>query len=192
MRDHSHTNQILRGLEFNVAQLLKETTGATRSYDVYAEADVELDEDVALVSPITGHVKLLRTGPNILVNGELETTMEKTCGRCLTTFTTPVSVELEEMFYPVVDVLTGVALSAPQDVDEANRIDEHHILDLGEVVRQELLLESDGIRYCRPDCKGLCPTCGQDRNTGACDCEDEEIDVRWADLNELKNQLNED
>jgi uncharacterized protein len=75
----------------------------------------------------------------------------------------------------------------PAEADEANRIDEHHILDLAAVVAQGLLLESEGVRYCRPDCKGLCPHCGQDRNTEPCRCEDEKIDSRWADLLALQN-----
>jgi uncharacterized protein len=37
---------------------------------------------------------------------------------------------------------------------------------------------------CQPDCKGLCPRCGRDRNAGACACEPEE-DVRWSALREL-------
>ena len=113
-------------------------------------------------------------------------TVEKSCGRCLTTFTAPVSIELEEQFYPVVDVATGAPVEAPPDADEANSIDSQHILDLYEIVRQELLLESESLRNCRPDCKGLCPQCGQDRNTDPCTCQDEAIDLRWAGLKALQ------
>ena len=74
----------------------------------------------------------------------------------------------------------------PDDAEEANRIDDQHILDLTEVVRQEFLLESDNFLYCRPDCKGLCPSCGQDRNSESCDCEDDNIDLRWAGLRALQ------
>jgi uncharacterized protein len=35
---------------------------------------------------------------------------------------------------------------------------------------------------CRPDCKGLCPHCGQDLNEGSCDCHTEAVDPRWAAL----------
>jgi uncharacterized protein len=177
---------IVPELQFNVAQLLKETTGSTRSYNIIVEPLGELDEDVAVVGPMTGHVKFLQTGRDILATGLLETTVEKTCGRCLTLFTTPISIELEEEFYPILDIVTGTMLAEPEDGDEANRIDEHHILDLWEVVRQDILLESDGILYCRPDCKGLCPHCGQDRNEGECGCQDEEVNGLWAVLRSLQ------
>jgi uncharacterized protein len=139
-----------------------------------------------VVSPLVGEVRFLRTGPEILVTGSLEGTIEKSCGRCLATFVAPVSIELEEQFYPVVDVATGTPVEAPPDADEANSINSQHVLDLYEVVRQELLLESGSILNCRPDCKGLCPQCGQDRNTDPCTCQDEAIDLRWAGLKALQ------
>jgi uncharacterized protein len=39
---------------------------------------------------------------------------------------------------------------------------------------------------CDEDCAGLCQKCGQNLNQGKCDCPAEEIDPRWAKLNELK------
>lgn len=175
-------------LQFNVAQLLKEATGATRNHEINAATLTQLDEEVKVVSPITGHVKFIHTGPNVLAIGIVKATIQKDCGRCLTTFTKNASIELEEEFYPAVDVVTGTMLAQPPEADEANRIDEHHILDLTEVLRQQFLLESDGILYCRPDCKGLCPHCGQDRNAAPCNCQDDVVDMRWAGLLELKSE----
>jgi uncharacterized protein len=100
----------------------------------------------------------------------------------LSDFAVAVTLELEEEFYPTLDILTGTVLPVSSEADEATRIDEQHILDLWEVVRQDLLLASDEFLYCRPDCKGLCPHCGQDRNLKECNCQDEVIDPRWANL----------
>lgn len=182
------TKRVLPELQFNVAQLLKETTGATRRYEVDAEFISELDQDIIPVSPLVGYIQFLRTGPNILATGTLNVTIQKTCGRCLTTFTRPVSIELEEEFYPTVNIITGTPLPEPEDADQANRIDEQNILDLFEVVRQELVVASDGILYCRPGCKGLCPHCGQDRNVKPCNCQEDEIDPRWATLLALREE----
>lgn len=173
-------------LQFNVSQLLRETTGATRHYGICAELLKELDDETKVVSPVDGHVRFLRTGTDILVTGSLTVTVQKACGRCLSTFTRPITIELEEQFYPTADVTTGAMLPRPSDADEANQITAQHILDLLEVVRQGFQLESDGLRYCRPDCQGLCPQCGQDRNRFACDCEAHEIDQRWAELRAIQ------
>ncbi len=175
-------------LQFNVAQLLKEATGGSRSYDINARISDELDDDVTVVSPLVGHVRFLRTGQNILVTGSLQSTIRKICGRCLTSFTTPISIELEEEFYPVTNIVTGAALAEPADADLANRIDEQNILDLSEVIRQELVVANDGILYCRPECKGLCPRCGRDRNVDPCDCQNVQKDARWAGLLALQTE----
>ncbi|MCQ3975258.1 MAG: hypothetical protein DPW09_17590 [Anaerolineae bacterium] len=176
------------GLRFNVAQLMKEGTGAVRNYEVEADLAKDFDdEDLEVVAPLTGQVRFLRTGPHILATGVLETKIQKSCGRCLTSFTGPVRLELEEEFFPTLDVITGTVITQPLEVEAANLIDEQHMLDLSEVVRQELLVESDELLYCRPDCKGLCPHCGQDLNVGSCNCQDEVVDPRWANLQALRD-----
>lgn len=183
-----HKNRVKHasnGLQFNVAQLLKEATGAARSYEVETDLAGDFDEEFNIVSPLTGQVRFLRTGPNILATGVLQVNLEKNCGRCLTSFTTPVTIELEEEFFPTLDIVTGAAITQPSEIEAANLIDEQHILDLLEVVRQEILVKSDSLFYCRPDCKGLCPHCGQDLNVGSCNCQNEAVDSRWAALQEL-------
>lgn len=183
---------VIPGLEFNVAQLLKEPTGAVRHHEVKAEPGDTLADDLKTVSLITGQVKFLRTGPNILASGQLAVTVEKLCGRCLNPFTAPISIELEEEFFPTLDIVTGLAVTPPSEVEEADFIDEQHILNLSEVVRQEFLLTGEELRYCRPDCKGLCPICGQDRNIAPCNCQDEAIDPRWTGLQALHVDGEED
>ena len=173
-------------LQFNVAQLLKEPTGATRHYDVEVKLDDNFENNVIAVDLLAGQIEFLRTGPNILITGLLQTTIQKNCGRCLMDFTTPVSIELEEEFYPVINVLTGSPVPTPKEAEAANLISEQNILDLSEVVWQELVVISDGILYCRPDCKGLCPYCGQDRNVDPCECAEDQIDLRWAGLRTLQ------
>lgn len=181
------TKQNKYGLQFNVSQLLKEPTGATRHHEINTQPFGQLDEDVVVIASLTGQIRFLRTGSDILVQGNLETLIEKSCGRCLDAFRSPVTIELEEQFFPSVDVNTGVALEPPADSDEANRIDAQHTVDLNEVVRQALLLESDGVRYCKLDCQGICLQCGQNLNLAQCDCVDDTIDSRWVGLLEKLN-----
>lgn len=170
------------GLQFNVSQLLKETTGADRHYEVNTLALDVLDEHTEVLTPLVGRIRFLRTGADILVTGTLATAIQKECGRCLDPFTAPITIELEEQFYPTIDVNTGLPLPPPDEADEANRINDQHILDLLEVVRQAAVLEGDSVRYCKPDCKGICLQCGQNLNETTCDCQTETVDLRWAGL----------
>jgi len=43
-------------------------------------------------------------------------------------------------------------------------------VDVSEEVRQALVLALPSRFVCRPDCKGLCPSCRKDRNAGDCGC----------------------
>jgi uncharacterized protein len=169
-------------LQFNVAQLLKQQSGARRVYDVDAADVPPLDDELKVVAPFRGQVRFTRIGDGILVTGELETSVELECSRCLSTFEAPVEFEIEEEFRPTLDITTGAWLPQEPGQDEATLIDEHHILDLAEVVRQDMLLSLPPSPLCRPDCRGLCPHCGQNWNEGSCDCHAEAIDPRWAAL----------
>jgi uncharacterized protein len=60
-------------------------------------------------------------------------------------------------------------------------------LDLGEAVREQILLGLPLKPLCREDCQGLCPRCGKDRNLGPCGCapEEEPGDSRLEPLRRL-------
>ena len=168
-------------LQFNVAQLLKQPSGTRRVSDIDAEMP-PLDDTLTVVAPFHGPVIFTRVGAGLLVSGELDTVVELECTRCLSTFRVPVSFEIEEEFHPTLDIVTGLRLPLEPDQDPATLIDERHILDLAEVVRQDLLLSRPPSSVCRPDCRGFCPQCGQNWNEGTCDCQEESSDPRWAAL----------
>ena len=52
-------------------------------------------------------------------------------------------------------------------------------------MRQLLVLNAPQRSLCRPDCRGICPQCGTNLNTGSCDCDKEDIDPRLAPLRNL-------
>jgi len=62
-------------------------------------------------------------------------------------------------------------------------------MDLEDSLREQILLAVPIKTLCRYDCKGLCPTCGANRNEQPCGCDQSKPDPRWAALAELKNKL---
>lgn len=180
---------MIDNLSFNVAQLLKDTVGAVRHVDVVAHLgrlvpDLQPAEDADAAQPIlAGPVRLMRTNQGILVAGELTGEATQNCARCLDPVPVAIEVLLEELFVPTIDMATGRSVK-PDEEDEALWIDEHHILDLTEVLRQDVLLELPVHVLCNVNCKGLCPNCGQNLNEGACECQ-AEIDPRWSGLTDL-------
>jgi uncharacterized protein len=151
--------------QFNVSQLLKSPLGTTRKYEV--------DETVRIggnTPQVCGEVTMLRTNRGILVRGKLETEIELTCSRCLTVFRQPVTLKIEEEYFPTIDILTGTAVSVPEDEPDAFVIDQSNILDLSEAIRQYGLLAIPIKPLCRENCAGLCPTCGTNFNVKSCNC----------------------
>lgn len=59
-------------------------------------------------------------------------------------------------------------------------------IDLTELAREQILLALPARVFCREDCKGLCQKCGANKNLINCNCEEKEVDPRWAALKDLK------
>ncbi len=169
-------------MRYNVAQLIKGPTGAQRRLDLSEEIG-NLDRDLEPLSPLVGSIVLMRTSQGILVTGKLRTRLRIPCQRCLEPADVDVELDLEEEFYPVTRIANAPVDDVPdEEYDEAVLIDEHHILDLGEVIRQGLWLSAPSQVLCRPDCAGLCPICGGNHNLDECRCEVDIPDPRWASL----------
>lgn len=104
-----------------------------------------------------------------LLRGDLRGELNTPCGRCLET----ASVQLDAPF-----IASYVERETLTD-DEAES-DEEFVaftgdsIDIGSEVRDEIVMNVPMASYCRPDCKGLCPVCGGNRNDAPCDCEEQQ------------------
>lgn len=167
--------------KFNVAQLLRESVGAIRSYQIQPEVEIRQGEEVTF----TGQLELLRTDKGILTRANLKSSILETCSRCLTSFNSTLSVEFQEEFYPTIEVNLGYKLPPPED-SSAFTVDENHILDIKEAVRQYTEMALPLKPLCKPDCAGLCSQCGKNFNEGICQCPPLPTDPRWMALKDLE------
>ena len=162
---------------FNVSGLEQEGIGATREY----ELEGVLESPERDPETVAGRVELLRTDRGILVRVRLRLTEPEACSRCLQSLQETLAIEFDEEFLPTVDLRSGQPVEEPQD-EENFLINEHHMLDLTEAIRQYREASTVMQPLCTPDCLGLCPNCGYDLNTGNCDCGSSPIDNRWSAL----------
>jgi uncharacterized protein len=125
---------------------------------------------------LRGNLVLTRTDQHILVAGTLETATRAECVRCLDSFDQPLVLQLEELF---------ALKSGPQVVDRHYVVAADGTIDLTSPLREQVLLAQPIKPVCRPDCAGLCATCGRNLNEGQCECKDESIDPRLAALKAL-------
>ncbi|MBA7552431.1 hypothetical protein ES705_44992 [subsurface metagenome] len=166
-------------MQINVSQQLKAPIGSRRSYEVS-----EIINIAGGTSMVHGKVGLTRTHRGILVKGALHTEVEVTCSRCLSLFSRPLALNIEEEYFPIIDVSSGAPLSLPEEPG-CFTIDEHHILDLTEAMRQYMLLAIPMKPLCREDCAGLCPSCGHNLNEGPCNCLPQGTESRSSGLSKL-------
>jgi len=171
-------------LTINVAQLLKGPTGAVRRLDL-SEDITGIDDELTIRSPLTGSLTLVRTADGILVTASLETELEVECNRCLDPFFVRVRPEIQEEFHPSVDIHTGAQLPVFDTAEDATTINEHHDLDLAEVVRQAIFLSLPMNGLCKDSCAGLCSLCGQNLDEGQCQCVTDAVDPRLEVLKQL-------
>lgn len=170
-------------MQYNVAQLLKESTGAVRR--VVVEGELAFPGGTS--ASYDGRIELLRTHQGLLVRGTVAATAPVGCGRCLNDFANRCRIEVEEEFFPVVDVNTGRRMEMPWDYD-GTTIDESHVLDLSEVLRQYTIAAQPIKPLCSEDCQGICQECGVDLNESECMCGEAAIDPRWEALAALLKQ----
>lgn len=114
----------------------------------------------------------------VLVTGLARATLSGECSRCLTA----VSEELE---FDVQELYAYADKADPDDEDASVMVGE--LVDLEPLIRDEVLLDLPFMPLCRPDCLGLCPTCGADLNEDPDHQHDERIDPRWAELQQWQN-----
>ena len=175
-------------LSYNVADLLRAAPGTAQRID-FAVDDLVVADDVPLARPVSGAVRLQRTSRSILVRGHLETALAERCSRCLRPAVSVVSADLDEEVMPAVDIDTGVQLDVSGD-PEAPRLTDHHELDLGPLLRDAISLAEPIAPLCRPDCPGLCVTCGADLGSHPGHSHGpDDIDPRLEGLASLRDRL---
>ena len=143
--------------------------------------ELDIDDTVSLgdgeLRDLRGILQLTRVAGGVLIQGELTAEVSTECTRCLTPFFEPVAIEVEDTIG-----LPGASLTPERPV----RIHEDGWVDLTPLVREYAWLGLPSSPLCSSGCKGLCPECGGNRNTGECTCTDPPpIDPRWAALQYL-------
>ena len=125
---------------------------------------------------------------DIRLNGELATRLELLCARCLEPVVQDVTRKFDLLYRPLGTDAGNEELSVTVAEAEVGYYKGDGLL-LEDAIREQLLLAVPLKVVCREDCKGLCPTCGKNRNTEPCSCAPPLGDPRWSALKDIREKL---
>jgi uncharacterized protein len=144
-------------LRINVGFLLHSPIGSSR--DIHFDfPSIQVTEDLE-IKDLKGMVRLSRTPQGILLQGEFRGRKGEECVRCLSEFLQYLETSFSELYAFDERSVSDADLLVPEDGN----------IDLAPLIREYLMIEVPINPICRPDCKGLCPVCGENLNETTCE-----------------------
>jgi uncharacterized protein len=152
-----------------------------------------VEGEPTLAGVLAFDLRAQKMGENLYLEGEVRGTFECACSRCLARYRHP----LREPFRIVLEPASGRVPSEPEGADTLARTgvflsDELDTgwyngpeIDLTHYLQEVVALGLPVQPLCRKECRGLCPQCGVDRNTEACDCREASSNSPFAVLRGL-------
>ncbi len=181
-------------MEFKISELEQEPI----DFDLeLASGAVDFGEEAEQAGPLaaSGRAEVIHEhrGPkdivaDIRLRGSFAGKFQVPCARCVEPVEIPLAADFDLIFRPA-----GADSEAPERSITAPETEigyyQKDSLSLEDVLREQVLLSLPVRTLCKPDCKGLCPRCGQNRNLQACSCEVGPSDPRWEALAGLRDRI---
>ena len=181
-------------MEFKVIELEREPI----EFDLaLAPGAVDLGEEAEQIGPLAtaGVAEVLHEhrGPkeivaDIRLRGNFAGKFQVPCARCVEPVEIPLAADFDLIFRPADADSEALERSITAPETEIGYYLKDSLL-LEDVLREQLLLSLPVRTLCKPDCKGLCPRCGENRNSQMCNCEEGPSDPRWEALAGLRGRI---
>jgi uncharacterized protein len=144
-------------------------------------------------------VRAHKMGRDLFLDGTLSGELDLECGRCLSRYRQPIRERFRLLLEPAGDRVPadpeGAAALARDGLYLSDELEAGWFrgieIDLGGYFQEGIALLFPVQPLCREECRGLCPSCGADRNAVACECEQVNASSPFAALRGLRNQMTE-
>ncbi|MBF0495715.1 MAG: DUF177 domain-containing protein [Deltaproteobacteria bacterium] len=143
---------------------------------------------VVLSRPVQTEVRVRKSGRHVILSGRVVTSLALVCSRCLTEFEYNVDLTFEQGLSPREEENSVDEMELTRDDLEFDFYDGEEI-DVGRVVRENILLSVPIKPICVEPCRGLCPRCGVDLNKEICQCQTARKESKFGVLASLKEKL---
>jgi len=143
--------------------------------------------ELAVVRPVEMECQFYKVSHEVVVQGSLRSTLQLACSRCAEEFVQPLSVALDAVYLPLDELSSARAKELEEgEADVYPYADQ--VIEISAMVRDKLLLSIPLQPHCMVGCKGLCPSCGVNRNVVSCQCGAERLGSPFEALKELRAQ----
>jgi uncharacterized protein len=140
-------------------------------------------EGIDVTSPVRAGFSINKIGTEVIVSGKISAELEFECSRCLKSFRNDIGLDVNVVYHPAAE--PGHEKHALHDDEMDMGFYQGDEIDLNDLIKEQILLNTEMKPLCSESCRGICPRCGADLNTGSCDCVQKEIDPRLAVLKKL-------
>lgn len=151
--------------------------------------DVELEENPVIepfkmLSTVKSRLRLDKISSEVTVQGEIKTSIELQCSRCLRIYPQDIAQNVNLEYRPVEDTGSKDRHEINEDELDISFYKENEI-DILEMLAEQIILSVPMKPLCAETCRGICSTCGADLNVNPCSCGNGEINPQFEVLKKI-------
>ena len=147
------------------------------SYPLTGKVDVATytvgEKEYQLQDGIDYDVVFTNAGTGVLLTGMVRAHATGECDRCLEPASFDIAGEIEEFY-----LLRSPRIPRPTRTATSSWVRTASSI-VGEPINDAVVMDTPFVVLCKPDCRGLCPTCGCNLNVEQCDCATQ-AEAEWA------------
>jgi uncharacterized protein len=136
------------------------------------------------LTPVKAALHVDKFGHEVFVRGTVRALLELECSRCLKVFPFESDSGVDVVYHPL-EELGGEERHEIKDDELDTDFYRGDEVDIGDLVKEQVILSIPLKPLCSESCRGICPSCGTDLSTDTCTCETRETDPRLEILKQL-------
>lgn len=173
-------------MRMDISELLQESGNRKSLSETWASDDLDLEDDLySLGDSLEVSLLLYNASGIIELEGSYSGILQYHCNRCLTEIRDQLNDTLDAQFYRPDRDLSSVEEDIERDDIYLRNYSADETIDVGALIREDIVLNRPMQVLCQPDCKGLCPVCGQNLNESDCGHDTESTDPRLSKLQDI-------
>jgi len=127
------------------------------------------DTEFTLLTPVRYELSVKKFDDTVSIEGPVTVEASLACSRCLEDYNLSMSLQMAIKLTPKSTLPEGAEMELRNDDLDVYYYEGDEI-DLDPFIYEEVMLNIPVRPLCSEECKGICPTCGRNRNTEPCDC----------------------